>query len=169
MRLTMQRRTRAGDVAGDARRRGGVAAAPWWWTWDRVEGQLREAIRTVAALPDREQRWLRGNGSAMPRPVRSYWEAYSIEDAGRTRPGPPDARRISEMDTALGWLFWLDTDRDRAVVLARAGGVGWAPICARVGLGRTQAWKGYKEALAAIADRLNAEGVKFPLDGVNKT
>lgn len=153
----------------DRRRRTGAAPAPWWWTWDRVELQLRQAMDTVKQLPDREARWLRGNGSALPAPVRSYWEAYGMEPAKRARPAPPDARRISEMDTALGWLFWLAADRERAIVMARAGGVGWEPICERVGCGRTTAWKDYRAALAAIADRLNAGGVRFPLDTVNKS
>jgi len=75
-----------------------------------------------------------------------------------------DLGTVDRMDETLEWLRWLEPDETRLVWL-RAEGVGWKPICARFGVGRTTAWHRWNAALGKIAVRLNAAAENSSADG----
>lgn len=125
------------------------------WTAQDVAARLYDAMTVVARRPNREGRWLRGAGSTMPDVVRSHWECYGQQPA-MLRLAAPSPARIQQMEEALGWLLWIDDQRSRTIVMARAARAQWKVICKVVGLQRRQAINRRNEALALIADRLSA-------------
>ncbi len=122
------------------------------WTPKLVEVTLAEAADTLRRLP--EQR-VRGYFNTWPDILRDGWEAYGWSEA-RTRPGPPPARAIDEMDRTLLWLRWLEP-ADQKLVWARASGRPWKAIAIEHGIDRTTGWRRWTYALVTIAARLNSK------------
>lgn len=119
-----------------------------------VGARLEEAFRVLRRLPrDREWRWLEGTGSAMPEPVRSYWERYGHE-AARARPPAPTLSEIDRMDEALAWFWWIEDRTVRTVVMARCAGAPWKLIAKTVGYSRSWCADWHGRALERIAERL---------------
>lgn len=122
----------------------------------QLEARCRDlcysAVRTIAALPDRERRWLYRLPSGSPDPVFSAadaareWgldiavlqEAELMEErrrkAARYRPTPEEIDRCLDV---LGWLTWLQRERhgkaERQIIAARAYGVSYRSLAERFG------------------------------------
>ncbi len=127
------------------------------WTPRLVEAYLAEAADTLRRLP--EQR-VQGYVSAWPEIIRDAWEAYGWAE-GPTRPGPPTARAIDQMDVTLLWLRWLDRD-DQKIVWDRANRRPWKAIAFDHGIDRSTAWRRWTYGLVTIAARLSAQSVATP-------
>lgn len=133
---------------------------------------IDSAIRTDAALPDRERRYLdaRHNGSPVPEltPAERQRE-WGLEAAiaaaeeariaqarraGRYRPSPEE---IGRYDTVMGWLAWLKRQpegvRDCRILIARAHKVPRWRLAQRHGRSEEtiRRWEG--AAVAAIVGR----------------
>lgn len=110
-------------------------------THNQVEDRLHEAISTLAALPDRERRYIYAKQSHWPETlpeaidvmakalerVRDGKSAFELPRAPRPT---PTKEAIGRMDEALDWLAWLDR-RALGVMMARALGAGWHSIAGR--------------------------------------
>lgn len=83
------------------------------YTPEFVAGQLGRAGMTLLAMHITGVR---------PAGMRGYWPAIPGAICDDGRPAPPSARRISEMDQALGWIVLIPEDqaRLRRLVGARA-------------------------------------------------
>lgn len=127
------------------------------WTVESVEEMLIEAATTLKRLPGERPQ---GYVSSMPTPLRNVHEAYGWEPARLRRP-PPSPQAIDRLDLVLGWMVWLSEDQMR-VVWARACGIPWRPICARLGCGRTKAWQIWVTALVLLKVKLNEQAVPVP-------
>lgn len=110
-------------------------------TPDEIEERLLEAIQTLAALPDRERKWLHARGAAWPEPLREavdvMTQAFDRIRAGKSAyealPPPrvtPTADAITRMDDTLPWLQWLDHD-ERRILTLRAFDMMWIRIAWR--------------------------------------
>ena len=110
------------------------------------------AVLTLAALPDREQRWLAPSGGGSPAPVLSPAEIQrewgldagvlaerdrkeeQLRRATRFRPTPEEIDRCLPV---LGWLTWLERERQgraqRKIICLRAFGVSFRSIAERFG------------------------------------
>ncbi len=134
------------------------------------------SILTLAALPDREHTWLHRMPGGSPAPVLSLadiqreWgpesaiaaETHLIEEqeqrANRHHPSPAD---ISHYLTVLGWLSWLERERngrnERRIICARAYGISYRSIAARFGRSdeTMRRWEDY--GLGIIAAEYAAE------------
>jgi uncharacterized phage-like protein YoqJ len=69
--------------------------------------------------------------------------------------GPPQADAITRMEETIQWIFYLDDEAERRLILLRAERVPWKIICGRIGCGRTKAWQMWVIALLRISTRLN--------------
>lgn len=125
-----------------------------------IEDRLEEAALTLRRLPAKDGP--KGYGSSWPDVVRSRFTAYGFEQA-RVRV-VPSAKEIQRMEEAIDWLRLIhypqDPQRaadDRRIVWMRAENLRWRPICSRVGLSRSQAWRRWSAALITIQKRLGAE------------
>lgn len=82
---------------------------------DYIAERLREAAETIRGLPLPKYGKPGQPHTALPEPVRDYWDAYGRSAAGPTRlkPGP---KCIARLDEVLEWLWWIPCPRDRKVV-----------------------------------------------------
>lgn len=128
------------------------------WTPKLVEAYLAEAADTLRRLPEERVQTAR---SSWPPIVHEACDAYGWE-AAETRPGPPAAKAIDQMDRTLLWLRWLDRE-DQKLVWDRACGLPWKAITHKYGFDRSTGWRRWTYALVTIAARLNAEFVATPL------
>lgn len=117
-----------------------------------VEDRLEDAARTLRRLPAVR---VPGYISAWPPIVRSAVEAYGWEPATAPRISP-SPQAISQMEEAFGWLNWIADADDKRIVLLRAEGVRWKPICWRVGISRATAWRRWAAAMITIANQHNS-------------
>lgn len=117
-----------------------------------IEDRFEEAALTLRRLPMKDGP--REYGSSWPDVVRSRFTAYGFEDA-RVRI-VPSAAQIQRMDEAIDWLRLLARPEDRHIVWMRAENYRWRPICGRVGLSRSHAWRRWTAALITIQRRLAA-------------
>ena len=149
-------------------------------TPEYVAERLREAAETLRALPmPRYARPARG-GSAMPTPFLDPWERWNAlvpEDWDSLSPAQKieidkDRKefedkyneavvaivqsRLTEMDEALEWMYWLKYTRNRRVVWAVASGIKYAKISREDGRSGQQiknVWDGACERIAASLNR----------------
>jgi Domain of unknown function (DUF6362) len=125
---------------------------------DLVARRLAEAIRTLAALPDRERRWLQGMASSWPAPLRDFWGEFGhavmhgAPAPPRLRPPPPSPGAIDRMLPALTRLMAVD-ERPRKIIWMRAFGVSWWKIGDRFGRSERTVQRWHDDAIAAIARR----------------
>lgn len=87
---------------------------------------LRRAVLTLAALPDRDKRYLASlERSSLPEPLGDDKLAYGYH-APRTRRFKPTPADISRCLDVLSWLTWLESqpggDRDVKIIVAKAFG-----------------------------------------------
>ena len=116
-----------------------------------VEQRFEEAARTLRRLPDVR---VPGYFNTWPAMIKAAVEAYGYDPARMSRIAPtPQA--ISRMEETFTWLAWLEPD-DARIVWLRAEGVRWKPICWRIGVSRSAAWRRWAAALILIADRVSA-------------
>ena len=99
---------------------------------------IRRSILTLAALPDRERKWLHhADASKMPEVVRDFFDAYSPDASPRVRRFHPTARDIDRMDDGLAMVCWLgqqpNGSRDVKLVWARAFDAPWWKLAQRFG------------------------------------
>jgi len=125
-----------------------------------VAERLNEAIRTLAALPDGERRWLRARMTQWPALAPASEELFALlvarggePEPVRARPPAPSPEAIDRMLPTLAWLSWLDR-RQRQVILARAHRVSWWKLSARFGVSERSVQRWHAEAVALIARRL---------------
>ena len=138
-----------GDIP-DGCRPAAAEGAPALWTRATVEAQIREAIATLMALPDRERDWLMS--------CRSRWPAapgVSEGPARRRRPQPAPGA-IDRMLPTLLWIRHLDEAGQR-VLWMRGLGMSWARIGAEIGRSGQTARRWHDGALDLIAARLNRQ------------
>lgn len=130
-------------------------------SFESVEGRLMEAFETLAALPDRERRFLRHAQSALWRDVVPDRVDIDVEPAP-ARPGV-SRHQMMRMDEALGWCELLDGEARRvmgaAMIYMRGGAraVHWPEIKRRLRSDRTTdaLRKVYSRGLSKICFRLN--------------
>ncbi|MFC3231279.1 DUF6362 family protein [Marinibaculum pumilum] len=147
----------AAQRADTADRRGPAVAAgaPALWSRATVEAQIREAIATLMALPDRERDWLMS--------CRSRWPAApgGAEGQARRRRPQPSPGAIDRMLPTLLWIRHLDEAGQR-VLWMRGLGMSWARIGAEIGRSGQTARRWHDGALDLIAARLNRQMRQSP-------
>lgn len=128
-----------------------------------IADQLHEAIRTLAALPDRERRYLNNRVTAWPEPLREIGEVFAVAvEAGgrhedmRARRDPPSPEAIDRMLPCLMWLRWLDR-RQRQVVTGRAHRIAWWKLGAKAGRSEQTMQRWHAEAISIVERQLVAE------------
>lgn len=142
------------------RERGGKSPS----TLLEVEERLHEAIRTLAALPDRERRFIYARQTSWPETLREAIDviALALERIQQGKPAyvplrepryVPTKEAIDRMDEALDWLAWLD-ERGLNLVTLRAFRTPWIKIAWRYGRSDTTVQRWYKEALESVLQRL---------------
>jgi hypothetical protein len=124
-----------------------------------VAARLYEAIRTLAALPDRERGWLLGMRSAWPTPIPEFWQEFgrAVEQGRRAlnlRPPAPTPEAIDRMLPTLQWLAWIG-EAERRIVWSRAFGVPWWLIAARFGKSEKTVQRRHDQAMNLILRRLS--------------
>lgn len=108
-----------------------------------VEERMHEAIRILAALPDRERKWVYSRLASWPETLREAIDVMAIalervaegKSAYEDMRPPrivPSAEAIDQMDKTLPWLSLLDK-RERQIVTARAFHVSWVKLAAKYG------------------------------------
>jgi hypothetical protein len=115
-----------------------------------IEERFEEAAATLRRLPDAR---VPGYFSAWPPVILSSAEAYGYDPARMPRIAP-SPQAITRMEETFTWLTWLEPD-DARIVWLRAEGVRWKPICWRIGVSRSSAWRRWAAALILIANRLS--------------
>lgn len=129
-------------------------------SWSEVEERLHEAIKTLAALPDRELRFLRNRVVCWPEVFREPTEIWvqalervalnqSPYEPMREPRHIPTKDAIDRMDEALMWLVLLDK-RDLEIVTSRAFKRSWVKISWRYGRSDTTVQRWYKDAITKI-------------------
>lgn len=125
-----------------------------------VEDRLQEAIRTLAALPDKERKWIYGQLTSWPETLREAIDMMAIalervatgksayEDMRPSRP-VPSAEAIDRMDKTLPWLVLLD-ERERKLVMARAFDVYWTKLAAKYGKSEYHVKKWYAQTIDKV-------------------
>lgn len=135
-------------------------------TPDQIEERLHEAIQTLAALPDREMRWLNSRRVAWPETLREavdvLTQAFERIRQGKSAfealPPPrvtPSAEAITRMDQTLPWLTWLDAD-ERRIVTLRAFQMSFTRIGWRFRVSDETARRRHRQAIEKIARKLRA-------------
>jgi hypothetical protein len=123
----------------------------------RAVALLRNAIRTDAALPDRERRWLSGPRCSLPDVPPDYDSESARDDTARAARFRPTRADVERCPVVMAWLAWLkrqnDGRRDVRIIIRRAFGT---PVWAIAeDLGRSddtiRRWEG--AAIAAIVNR----------------
>lgn len=122
-----------------------------------IEARFEEAAQTLRRLPHTGY-YPSMKTSSWPEIVQSVHTAYGY-DAARMPRITPTPQAITRMEETFEWLRWLEPD-DARIVWLRGEGVRWKPICYRVGLSRSQAWRHWVAAMILIANRLNAGAPK---------
>lgn len=122
------------------------------WTVTDIADRFEEAAKTLRRLPPVK---VKGYFNTWPQIKRSAEEMVMAEK-DLVRRGPPSAEAVSRMEETLNWIFLLDDEDERRLILLRAERVQWKQICWRIGCGRTKAWQMWVMALLKIATRLNA-------------
>ena len=120
------------------------------WTKEKVAERFEEAILTLRRLPSVK---VPGYFSVWPEVIRSEMEILQ-QDKLPFKLGAPLPDAIDRLDQVLQWVLWIEVD-ERKLVWLRARGVPWKPICLRLGVNRTTAWRRHSEALSKIAQKLN--------------
>ncbi len=131
---------------------------------EQVEERLHEAICTLAALPDRERRWIYAPQAAWPEPLREAVDLMAIalervakgESAYEIMPSPkytPTKEAIDRMDETLEWLSWLN-GRDLGIVTLRALGVSWVKIGWRLNVSDNTAKNWHYAAVGIVQGHL---------------
>jgi hypothetical protein len=115
-----------------------------------IEDRFEEAAFTLRRLPDTH---VPGYFNTWPVIVRNAFEAFGWERARMPRIAP-SPQAISRMEETFTWLMWLEPD-DARIVWLRAEGFHWKPICWRVGLTRSTAWRRWVAALVTVSNRLS--------------
>ncbi len=124
------------------------------WTGKMVGECFEEAVYTLKRLPRVK---VQGYFSVWPEIV--YTEIEILQQAKKPfRLGPPLPDAIDRMEETLRWILWLKNTDDRHLIWLRARHVPWRPICCRLGVDRTTAWRRHTRALERIAGHLNKEG-----------
>ncbi len=121
-----------------------------------VADRLEQAAHTLKRLPKVA---VQGFFGTWPAIVRESMEAYGWEDA-HIHPGPPSPRHITEMDEALRWLMWLESD-DVKLVWLRACGIRWKAIGRLTGWSVSKLQHDWRVALVKITHRLAHPEEKF--------
>lgn len=120
---------------------------------------IRNAILTLAALPDRERSWLASPRSSLPEYVREAVESYGYQEArARFRPTPKDIDRCLD---SLAWLSWLGRQpngkRDVKIITARAFATPLWKVAQRLGKSEETIRRWENDALDAIAAQFRRE------------
>lgn len=129
-----------------------------------TEERLHEAIRCLAALPDRERRFIYAKQASWPDVLRETINvmalalervqqgksAYEAMKEPRYVPSPDE---IDRMDVALEWLTWIDK-RQLLLLTCRAQRQSWMRISWRFGRSDTTVQKWHRDAVEQVYRRL---------------
>lgn len=121
---------------------------------------LRNAIRTDAALPDRERRWLSGPRCSLPDVLRdpgAYDSEGARDDAAKAARSRPTPAEIERCPVVMAWLAWLkrqnDGRRDVKIIIRRAFGTPLWAIAEDFGRSDETIRRWEAAAIAAIVNR----------------
>ena len=130
-------------------------------SWSETEERLSEAIRTLAALPDRERKWVYAKLSSWPEVLREAVDVMSLA-LERLRDGKvsayealaeprwqPSKEAIDRLDETLPWLTLLD-ERELKIVTLRAFRVSWLKISWRYGRSDTTVQRWHHDAIERV-------------------
>jgi len=123
------------------------------WTKTQVQDRLEAAADVMRQLP-----------GVMPRGFFNAWPEYfhsfadQVGQEPRMRRPRPSPRQITEAESALLWLRWLEKD-DARLLWLRVNGTPWKPICWELGISRATANRRWQYGLAVIVWRLNGRRV----------
>ena len=137
-----------------------LVTGPWEvaFTEERVRADLSAAMDTLRRLRMPRHGVPPKLRSAMPEPIRTYWEAYGQDPGDRPALPAPSPSAISRMDRVLPWLFWVEGKRLRSAVCLRALGLSWRRIAAIIGDVSHETVRGWETtAIRTIVARLNRE------------
>lgn len=136
-------------------------------SWSAVEQRLSESIRTLAALPDRERKWVYAKLSSWPATLREAVDVMSLA-LERLRDGEvsayealaeprwqPTKEMIDRLDRTLPWLTLLD-ERELKIVTLRAFRVSWLKISWRYGRSDTTVQRWHREAIERVRRAVSA-------------
>jgi Domain of unknown function (DUF6362) len=145
-----------GETAVLSRASGADLANPA--TAGAVAARLGEAIRTLAALPDRERGWLLGMRSAWPTPIPDFWQEFgrAVEHGNRAlnpRAPAPTPEAIDRMLPTLQWLAWIG-EAERKIVWSRAFNVPWWLLATRFNKSEKTLQRRHDQAMNLILRRL---------------
>lgn len=136
-------------------------------TVSQVEDRLHEAICTLAALPDRERKFIFAKQSSWPPTPRQAIDimALALERVREGKSGfelPPPPRftptkeAIDRMDETLDWLTWL-SGHELAIITLRAFDVSWVTIGDRIGrMSRHTAQRRHADIVRKVHGHLRA-------------
>ncbi len=130
------------------------------YTVDEINERIREAMKTLRSLPDRNRP--RDRGVWWP-DIPADWLGYGYTDARMMRI-MPSARDIDRLDEVMTWMAWLPPKVGK-LVAARAFDLPWRPLCERLGKSRTTLHRQWLAAHVLIAERA---GRAEPLGVVSK-
>lgn len=137
-----------------------------------VETRIVEAVWTLSRLPDRDTRFVYGNGRCGLEYMQEFNDRFAnaVADGGKwdqapPRPSPPSSRAIDRMDDPLDWINWLPEAQGRLVTVAAttkrgdaSRHVSWnrvrsaLPSCAGLSIRSLQ--RRYDDGLRKILERL---------------
>ncbi len=117
-------------------------------TVDDAERRILRACKTVRAVPDQEQRFLRYQGPGYVRSiVQEFWDAYnSSEVKNRFQPTPFD---ISDMLVALSWANILEKG-EWNYIWWRSFDLSFGVIAGRIGRSDETARRRYRDAILKV-------------------
>mgnify|MGYP001549354359 CR=1 FL=1 len=143
-----------------------LAAVPGL-SWSETDERLCEAIRTLAALPDRERKWVYAKLSSWPEVLREAVDVMGLA-LERLRDGKisayealteprwlPTKEMIDRLDETLPWLTLLD-ERELKIVTLRAFRVSWLKISWRYGRSDTTVQRWHREAIERVRKTIAA-------------
>jgi hypothetical protein len=127
------------------------------WTWQAVGVVLTGAFEALLAQPLGPRDIPADLRAGWPDVLHDAREAYGYDPA-RRRPLRPNARQLEQACRVVGWILWVERERDRRVVAGRLCGLTWRRLAEFDGRSQEHLrQKVWPRALAGIAARLDAE------------
>lgn len=129
-------------------------------TWQDVDRRLREAARTLQAMPMDRPRGYRVMWPDVPKDAQTAYGYYGdpLNLYRRERQMPdirviPSPAEIDRMDEVLGWLAWLPKD-EGMIVEAVARGIYMVTLARKLGCHAVTIRRVYRRGCQMIASRL---------------
>ena len=142
------------------------------WTWQDVADRLKEAARTLQAMPAEKPMGYRVMWPDAPHDARTAYGYYGdpLNLYRRERQMPdvrftPEPGAIDRMDEALSWLHWLPKRRG-AIVEAVSRGCRTAWVAKQAEVKGYTVRREYRRGCQVIAEKLNFEARKKVVQSV---